>query len=337
MIREVIAMLAEGRDLSPEEATLAMQEIMDGHATPAQVGAFLMGLRLKGEKPSEIAAFARVMRHKATPIRVPVEVVLDTCGTGGDRVGTFNISTAAALVAAGAGVHVAKHGNRSVSSRSGSADVLEKLGVNVNADVPTVERCVCEARIGFLFAPILHGAMKHAIGPRREMGIRTVFNILGPLTNPAGARHQLLGVFRRDLTEVMARALHELGSRRALVVCGLDGLDEISTASPTQVTELHEGSVRTYELDARALGFPAARREDLLVSSVEESAAVIRGVLDGKRGPARDIVVLNAAAALLAAEAVADMTDGIARATQVLDSGAARDALERLISISNSG
>ena len=335
MIKEMIARLVEGEDLSSEQATATMREIMEGEATPAQVAGFLVALRLKGETPHEIAAFARVMREKATRIQAPAGAVLDTCGTGGVHSSTFNISTAAALVAAGAGVTVAKHGNRSVTSRSGSADVLEKLGVNINADVATVERCLREARIGFLFAPLLHGAMKHAIGPRREMGIRTVFNVLGPLTNPAGARHQLLGVFQRDLTEKLSRALLELGSVHAWVVCGLDGMNEITTCANTQVSELRSGSIHTYELAPSSLGIPLASKEDLLVESADQSAATIRGILEGKRGPHRDIVQLNAAAALVAANAVPDLAAGLKKAGEAIDSGAAKRCLEALVRVSN--
>jgi len=334
MIKDALASLVDAADLTAEEAVNVMREIMEGQATPAQIGAFLTALRLKGETAEEIAAFAQVMREKATRVAVPVETVLDTCGTGGDRSGTFNISTAAALVAAGAGICVAKHGNRSVSSHSGSADVLEQLGVNVNADVAAVERCLAQARIGFLFAPLLHGAMKHAIGPRREMGIRTVFNVLGPLTNPAGAKHQLLGVFHRDLTKTLAHALRGLGSVRALVVCGLDGLDEITTCANTEASELRDGTVETYEIDPQSLGLPLARREDLLVDSVEASASAIAAVLDGQSGPHRDIVLLNAAAAIVAADAAADLGAGLATAAESIDSGAAKQALEALVRVS---
>jgi anthranilate phosphoribosyltransferase len=290
---------------------------------------------MKGETVEEITGCARAMRAKATRIQAPRPDVLDTCGTGGDASGTFNISTAAALVAAGAGCCVAKHGNRAVSSSSGSADVLRALGVNIEAGVPVVERSLREAGIGFLFAPALHQAMKHAIGPRREMGIRTVFNILGPLTNPAGAQRQLLGVYDPSLLEVVAQVLANLGSLRALVVHGDDGLDELTTTTTSHVCEMGEGRLRTYTLSPEQLGLPCARLDDLKVPDAVASAAAIRSVLAGKTGPHRDIVLLNAAAALVAAGKAADLPEGCRLAAAAIDSGAAARALERLIAITN--
>jgi len=331
----MIAKLVVGEDLTPSESTSVMQEIMGGEATPAQIAAFLVALRLKGETSDEIAAFAGVMREKATRINAPKGIVLDTCGTGGDQSHTFNISTAAALVVAGAGVCVAKHGNRSVSSSSGSADVLEKLGVNINAGVPTVERCMREANIGFLFAPLLHGAMKHAIGPRREMGIRTVFNVLGPLTNPAGASHQLLGVFDRNLTETIAKALMELGSSHVMIVAGLDGMDEITTSAKTQITEVKDGQLQTFEFDPKSLDLAPAKREDLVIESPDEGAAIIENILSGEKGPSRDIVLVNAAAGIAAADGAKDLAAGLVLAAESVDSGAARRSLDTLIRVSN--
>ena len=335
MIRDAIAKLVAAQDLSRDEAVAAMTAIMSGDATDAQIAAFTVALRLKGETVDEIAGCAAVMREKAVRIHAPSPDVLDTCGTGGDATGTFNISTAVALVAAGAGCCVAKHGNRSVSSASGSADVLRELGVNIEAGVPVVERALREAGIGFLFAPALHGAMKYAIGPRREMGIRTVFNILGPLTNPARARRQLLGVFDPGLLETMARVLASLGSVRCLIVHGDDGLDELTTTTTSHVCELHDGQLRSYTVSPGELGLPAARLDDLRVASPAESAAVVRDVLAGTSGPARDIVALNAGAALVAAGKAADLAAGIGLARETLDSGAAAAALRKLVDVTN--
>ena len=333
MIRDAISELVAGRDLTREAATGAMQCIMDGEATPAQTAAFITALAIKGETIDEITGCAEVMRAKATRIKAE-EPLVDTCGTGVDKSGTFNISTAAALVVAGAGARVAKHGNRAASSRSGSADVLAELGVNLDADVATVERCIAEANIGFMFAPKLHAAMKHAMGARREIGIRTVFNILGPLTNPAGARHQVLGVFAPEWVEVIANVLKNLGSERVYVVCGADGLDEITTAGETFVAELRDGEVITYAVKPEDFGMPRAAREELTVESAEQSAAVIRSVLQGEAGPARDIVLLNAGAAIAAVGAAPDIAGGIEAAKESTDSGAAADALARLVEIS---
>jgi len=335
-LKEILPRVIEGNDLSREDAAAAMDAIMSGEATPAQIGAFLAAMRLKGETTDEIAGCAEVMRRHATKINVTGDVI-DTCGTGGDASGTFNISTAAALVAAGAGAKVAKHGNRSVSSKSGSADVLKALGVKIDCPVPVVERCIEEAGIGFLFAPMLHAAMKHAIGPRREIGVRTVFNILGPLTNPAGAKRQIMGVFDRHLTEKLAEVLATLGAERALVVASEDGLDELSTTAPNSIAWVADGAVTTDTLDAEKLGFPRASIDDLKVDGPEASADVIRDVLAGGRGPHRDIVVLNAAGALMLTKAGAtdDWALAIKSAEASIDEGRAKAALEKLVAVSN--
>jgi anthranilate phosphoribosyltransferase len=324
----------DGKDLNREDATAAMNVIMSGEATPAQIGAFLIAMRLKGETADEIAGFATVMREKATRVSAP-DGVIDTCGTGGDGKGTFNISTAAALVAAGAGAKVAKHGNRSVSSNSGSADVLKTLGVKIDCDVPTMEKCINEAGVGFLFAPGLHAAMKHAIGPRREIGVRTFFNVLGPLTNPAGAKRQVMGVFSVDMTEKIGHVLSKLGAERAFVVASEDGLDELTTTAPTRVVSVEGDKVESETLDATSLGLAAASMEDLKVDGPEKSAAVIRGILDGAKGVHRDIVALNAAAAVRVAGLADDWAGALAKAQEAIDSGAAKSALEKLVAISN--
>lgn len=335
-MKETIRKLIEGQDLTEDEAARAMDRIMSGQATPAQVAGFLVALRIKGETIAEITGSARVMRQKALPVRPPQgAVVVDTCGTGGDGAGTFNVSTAAALVAAGCGLTVAKHGNRSVTSTSGSAEVLKALGVDIEADVPTVERCLAEAGIGFLFAPLLHGAMKHAIGPRRELGVRTIFNLLGPLTNPAGARRQVMGVFRRDLVEPLAHVLRNLGAEHALVVAGGDGLDEITITGPSHVAEATAGGVRVYEVTPEELGLERGRIEELRVDSPEASAAMIRAVLAGERGAPRQIVLANAAAALVAGGKAENLAEGVGQAGQSLDSGQAAERLEKLAAVSS--
>ena len=335
-IQDAVAKLIDGQDLSRDETVAVMNQIMSGEATDAQIGGFLVSLRLKGETVDEVSGAAEVMRQKATPITTKHKVVVDTCGTGGDGSGTFNISTAAAFVAAGAGLCVAKHGNRAASSQCGSADVLLELGVNVDADPEVVGRCVDEAGIGFLFAVKLHGAMKHAIGPRREIGIRTVFNILGPMTNPAGARHQLIGVFDAAWTERIAGALGRLGSDRAFVVHGSDGLDEITVTGTTRVSELRDGAVRTSDLDPRDLGFDLAAADTLKGGDAGENAGILRDVLGGAAGPRRDIVLLNAAAALVAVGAADDMTAGVVAAADSVDSGRAAERLADLVRVSNS-
>ena len=335
MIQDAIQQLIAGRDLDRETATAVMDQIMSGEATDAQIGGFLVALRCKGETEDEVAGFTEVMRAKATRISGGRPPLLDTCGTGGDASGTFNISTTAAFVAVGAGCTVAKHGNRAISSRCGSADVLAELGVNIEADPARVGVCLDEAGIGFLFAQSLHGAMKHAIGPRRELGTRTVFNILGPLTNPAGATRHLMGVFAPELTELQARVLRALGSERAFIVHGLDGLDEITLTGPSRVSELDDGEVRTYEIEPGDFGIDRAGAEALKGGDPAENAAILREVLDGGSGPRTDVVLLNAAAALAAAGVAADLAGGVEAARESIASGRARQALDRLVEVSN--
>jgi anthranilate phosphoribosyltransferase len=309
---------------------------MTGGATPAQIGGFLIGLRMKGETVEEIAAAAGVMRELATRVEAGSEHLVDTCGTGGDAAGTFNISTASAFVTAAAGARVAKHGNRSVSSKSGSADVLEAAGVNLALTPEQVARCIDEVGVGFMFAPAHHGAMKHAIGPRREMGVRTIFNVLGPLTNPAGAPNQVLGVFDEDLLEPLAQVLQRLGSRHVLVVHARDGLDEISIGDKTEVAELKEGAIRRYSIAPETFGMKREPITLLRVSDAQESLAIIRGVLEDAAGPARDIVQLNAGAAIYAAGIAGTLAEGIERAGEAIASGEARNRLDRLVVLSQS-
>jgi anthranilate phosphoribosyltransferase len=336
MIRDAIRKVVQAEDLSQEEAAAVMTEIMEGAATPAQIGCFLTALRLKGETIDEITGFAQVMREKATRIRCRRKDVVDTCGTGGDGLFTFNISTCAAFVAAGAGVPIAKHGNRSVSSGCGSADVLKELGANVEADPAVVERCLEDVGIGFLFAPKLHLAMKHAIGPRREIGIRTVFNVLGPLTNPAGAKRQLLGVYDGALTDTLARVLYNLGSKRVFVVHGEDGLDEISTTGRTHVTELSGSQIRVYTVHPKDFGLPVSSMEDLKGGDAATNAAMLREVLGGQKGPKRDIVLLNSAAVIVAGGKADDLKGGLELAEESIDSGRAMEKLDGLIEVSHS-
>lgn len=334
-IQEAITKLIDGRDLSRAEMTMVMNQIMSGEATDAQIGAFLIGLRIKGETVDEIAGAATVMRQKATPIATMHAVVVDTCGTGGDHSGTFNISTTAAFVAAGAGLCVAKHGNRAATSQCGSADVLKALGVNIEASPEVVSRCLDEVGIGFLFAPALHGAMKHAIGPRREIGARTIFNALGPLTNPAGASRQVVGVYSPALTETLADVLKALGSNRAFVVHGADGLDEITLTGPTRVSELKDGRVSTYEVRPEAFGLKPVDGRALKGGEVEDNAQMALSVLKGETGPKRDVVLLNAAAALVVGDKAADLGEGIGIAAEVIDSGKALAKLEALKKVSH--
>ncbi len=335
MIVEAIDRLVRGESLSADEASAAMEEIMEGTATHAQIAALLVALRMKGETVEEIAGLARVMRSKATPVDVGEQNVIDTCGTGGDRAGTFNISTAAALVAAAAGVPIAKHGNRAMSSRCGSADVLEALGVEINLDAEEVARCVRQVGIGFMFAPLFHPAMKYAAPVRRELGTRTVFNILGPLTNPAGARSQVLGVADPSLAPKMAGVLEMLGARHALVVHGHGGLDELSTTGPSIMYRVRAGCpVERMQVVPEELGLEQAPPGAFAGGTAEDNAAIIRSVLSGERGPRRDVVLLNAAAALYAAEAVDNLREGIELAGRAIDSGAALDTLERLAALS---
>jgi anthranilate phosphoribosyltransferase len=334
MIKEAIAKLIKAVDLTEAEMAVVMHEVMTGAASPAQIGSFLTALRIKGETVEEITGAAKVMREKATKVDAP-EGVVDTCGTGGDGSMTFNISTAAAFVAAGSGLRIAKHGNRSVSSKCGSADVLRALGVNIEAEVSRVEECVRDAGIGFLFAPMLHGAMKYAAPVRREIGIRSIFNILGPLTNPAGAKRQVIGVYDPALTDSLAKVLNNLGSERAFIVRGEDGLDEITLADETRVTELNAGSIRTYHIRPEDFGFERCSAEDLLGGGPDDNAGIIMGVLEGKKGPARDIVLLNAAAAITAGGLSSKIEEGIAIAHGAIDSGEALKKLERLKEITN--
>jgi anthranilate phosphoribosyltransferase len=330
-IREAIEKLVSRSDLSEAEMVEVMNQIMTGEATPLQVAAFLTALRMKGETVEEITGAARVMRDKAHRVKVASKTVLDTCGTGGDQKRTFNISTTAAFVVAGAGVKVAKHGNRSVSSQSGSADVLSALGVKVDAPANTVEACIDQIGIGFLFAPLLHGAMKYAVQPRRDIGIRTIFNLLGPLTNPAMASHQLIGLYGGDLVAVVAHVLKKLGSARAMVVHGLEGLDEISPCGPTKVAELRDGTVREYMLEPAQLGVKPCRLEEICCRGVEESAAIVRRVLDGEKGAAREVVLLNSGAALYVSGQADSIEQGLQLAASSIDSGRARDKLNQLV------
>jgi anthranilate phosphoribosyltransferase len=323
-------------DLSGEQMTEVMSTIMTGGATPAQIGGFLIGLRMKGETVAEIAAAAAVMRELATRVEVSSEHLVDTCGTGGDASGTFNISTASAFVTAAAGAQVAKHGNRSVSSRSGSADVLEAAGVRLDITPEQVARCVREVGVGFMFAPAHHGAMKHAIGPRREMGARTIFNVLGPLTNPAGAPNQVIGVFSDELLDPLANVLQKLGSRHVLVVHARDGLDEISIGSKTEVAELKEGRVRRYAIQPEEFGLTRSPIETIKAADAAESLAIIRSVLEDHAGPARDIVQLNAGAAIYAAGLEESLAEGVKRAGEVIASGEARNRLDRLVILTQS-
>jgi anthranilate phosphoribosyltransferase len=334
-IREAIEKLVNRADLSEAETVDVMNQIMTGEATPLQVASFLTALRMKGETVEEITGAARVMREKANRVKVGAETVLDTCGTGGDQKGTFNISTTAAFVVAGAGVNVAKHGNRSVSSQSGSADVLGALGVKVDAPKERVEACIAKIGIGFLFAPLLHEAMKYAVQPRRDIGIRTIFNLLGPLTNPAMASHQLLGLYNGELVGAIAHVLKNLGSARAMVVHGLEGLDEISLCGPTKVAELRDGQVAEYTIEPEQLGLKKCGLEDLHGGSAEQSAAVVRKVLQGDKGPVRDVVLLNSGAALYVSGTAATIQDGLRVAAQSIDSGKAREKLDQLVQMTN--
>lgn len=339
MIREAIARVVEGRALSEEEMVAVMGEIMAGEATAAQIAAFVTALRLKGETVAEISGAVRVMRAKATAVTpfsaeelAAGQVLVDTCGTGGDASGTFNVSTAAALVVAAAGLPVAKHGNRSVSSSCGSADVLEALGVDLDLSPELIARAIREVGIGFMFAPALHGAMKHAIGPRREIGIRTIFNILGPLTNPAGANVQVLGVYDPALVETLAEVLGRLGSRRALVVCGAGNLDEITVTGPTRVAEYYQGRVTSWTIEPGDYGIATVELAAIKgEADAAGAAAQLRRILGGEAGPRADMVALNAGAALLAAGRCAELAAGVAEARKLMSSGAALAKLDELV------
>jgi anthranilate phosphoribosyltransferase len=335
MFAELIEKLQRRQDLSMDEAAAAMDEIMEGRAQPAQIAGLLIALAMKGERPSEVVGLAQSMRARATRLaRVPGDV-FDTCGTGGDRAHTFNVSTVAALVVAACGIPVAKHGNRSVSSRCGSADLFEALGVNISAPPHVVERCLNDGGIAFFFAPTFHPSMRHAAPARKDLGVRTAFNLLGPLTNPAGASRQLVGVPRPELTELVARSLGLLGSTRVWVVHGADGLDEISTTGYTKVSEYRDGAVNTFYIHPADVGLAKAAPGALRGGEAAENARIAKTILDGARGPARDIVLLNAGASLLVAGAVTSVERGIARAAEAIDSGAARTVLERLVALSH--
>ncbi|MDD5094032.1 MAG: anthranilate phosphoribosyltransferase [Dehalococcoidia bacterium] len=323
MIKEAILKVVEKQNLTMTEAEAVMTEIMSGQATPAQIAAFITALRIKGETAEEIAGCARIMQKHALQVNPQRTDVVDTCGTGGDDSGTFNISTTVAFVAAGAGLGVAKHGNRSVSSKCGSADLMEALGVKIDLKPEQVARCVDEVGIGFCFAPAFHPAMKYATPVRREIGLRTVFNVLGPLANPARAKRQLIGVYSADLTEVLADVLRALKSERAFVVHGHGGLDELSTTGTNRVSELCDGTVKTFKLDPQELGIPRANPKALLGGMVEENVKIVKAVLGGEKGPKRDIVLLNAAAVLVAGGKARDFKEGLAVAAQSIDSGKA--------------
>lgn len=330
MIKEAISKIINGVNLSIDEMFEVMNEIMSGSTTPVQIGSFLTGLKMKGETVEEITGAVTAMREKATKIHVRGDMV-DTCGTGGDGLQTFNISTIAAFVAAGAGARVAKHGNRSVTSRCGSADLLMGLGVNIETTPETVERCIEEIGIGFLFAPMLHPAMKYAIGPRQEIGIRTIFNILGPLTNPAGARFHLLGVYDPSITEIIANVLKNMGSIRAFIVHGEDGLDEISISGRTKITELRNRKINTYVISPENFGLEKGSLEEIIGGSVDENVGIALDVLSGKdKGAKRNIVLLNAAFALLAFGTTDEISEAIKLSTKSIDSGEAMKKLERL-------
>jgi anthranilate phosphoribosyltransferase len=333
-LRGAIAKVAAGNSLTQEEAAEAFDLVMSGAATPAQIGALVMGLRVRGETVDEIAGAARAMRAKVLTVRAP-EGAIDTCGTGGDGKGTFNISTCAAFVVAGAGVPVAKHGNRAISSRSGSADVLKELGVNIEASPETISRCIAECGLGFMFAPAHHAAMRHVAQVRTELGTRTIFNLLGPLANPAGAKYQVIGVFGKGWVEPIAQVLALLGTIRAWVVHGSDGLDELTTTGISDVAVVDAGKVSTFRISPRNAGLPDARPEDLIGGNAVENAAHIRAVLGGLKGPLRDIVLLNAAAALLVAGKASTLREGVALAAESIDSGKALAVLEALVPLSH--
>ncbi|HKL48836.1 MAG TPA: anthranilate phosphoribosyltransferase [Desulfuromonadales bacterium] len=348
MIREAIARTVEGEDLSEGLMIDVMNMVMGGEATPAQIASFITALRMKGETVEEITGAARVMRERVTPIHVgkvididredinvDQETILDTCGTGGSGTRSFNISTTVALIVSACGVKVAKHGNRSVSSACGSADVLEALGVNLDVPKEIVENCISEIGVGFLYAPALHGAMKHAIGPRKEIGIRTIFNVLGPLTNPAGADRQVLGVYREALVDLLAKVLVNLGCRRGYVVHGLDGMDEVTLTGPTRVAEIKNGETVLSTVEPEDFGFARCQLSDLQGGDAEENAAIIRSILSGQRGPKRDVVVLNSAFALAAAGAAEDLQQGLVMSREVLDNGRVAQQLAGLVKLTN--
>ncbi len=330
MFPELLEQLRRHDDLTSDQAAAAMGAIMDGQVPPAQIAGLLMALALKGERPAEMVGFARAMRQRAVPLPSPVDDVVDTCGTGGDRSHTFNVSTAAAIVAAGAGLRVAKHGNRAVSSQAGSADVFEALGINLEAPADVVAGSLASVGLAFFFAPAWHPSMRHAGPTRRALGVRTAFNLLGPLTNPAGARRQIIGVARPEHTELLARTLGALGTDRAWVVHGAGGLDELSTLGHTKVSELRQGAVNTFYVHPADVGLTPAAAAGLKGGTASENAALIERLLEGEPGPRRDIVLLNAGAALLVAGKAESLADGLRRAGESIDSGRARGVLARL-------
>ena len=336
MIQEAIGKLVEGRHLSADEAEKVMDLIMTGEATQAQIGAYLVALRMAGETPEEIAGSVRSMRAKATWVKTKHPFVIDVVGTGGDGTHTFNISTSAALVVAAAGQPVAKHGNRAVSSKSGAADVLKALGVNIEASPEKVGECIDETGVGFLFAPMLHGAMKHAIGPRRELAMRSIFNVMGPLTNPARAQSQLVGVYAPELTELVADVLRQVGCQKALVVHGSDGMDELTLTGPSRVSEWDGSEIRTYDVTPEEAGLERADADALKGGEPPENADITRAILAGENGPKRDIVLLNAAAALIAANKAENLREGVQQAASAIDSGKAARVLAHLVEVSNS-
>lgn len=335
-IQQALELLIDRKDLRPADMESVMRQVMTGEATPAQIGGFLIALRMKGESVDEVAAAAKVMRALASGVILAHADAIDIVGTGGDATSTFNVSTCSAIVAAAAGARVAKHGNRSVSSKSGAADLLEEAGVNIDLTPEQVAHCVDELNLGFMFAPRHHSAMKHAIGPRREMGVRTVFNLLGPLTNPAGARSQLLGVYSKSWVRPIAEVLEKLGSDHVIVVHGHDGMDEISISGPTQVAELKDGTVNEYLIEPAQFGLETSPLDAIRVQGASESLAMIRGVLANESGPARDIVVLNAGAALRVAGIADSIEHGVTLADEVIGNGAAARKFAQLISVTQS-
>jgi len=336
MIRGAIKKLVEGINLTEEEAAAAMDCIMSGEATQAQIGSFITALRIKGETVDEITGCAKVMREKANKIKPNIDYYIDTCGTGGDGSNTFNISTASAFVAAAGGVKIAKHGNRSVSSKSGSADVLEKLGININLEPHEVSYCIEKAGIGFMYAPVFHKSMKYAAGPRKEIGVRTVFNILGPLTNPAEAKGQVMGVFDEKLVDQLGNVLLKLNVERAMIIHGSDGMDEITLSGRTKICEINNGNILNYTIEPEDFGFSEASKEQLVGGSSEDNAEIIKAVFRGEDGPAKDVVILNSAAALYIGKIAPSMKEGVSMAREIIDSGAAMRKLEELIEVSNS-
>jgi anthranilate phosphoribosyltransferase len=332
--KDFIAKVSDGHSLSPEEAREAFEVILSGSATPSQLGGFLMALRVRGESIAEVTGAVATMRSKMIPVKAPANAI-DIVGTGGDNSGSYNISTCTALVVAGCGVPVAKHGNRSLSSKSGAAEALAELGVNIDIDATKISDCINRAGIGFMFAPLHHAAMKHVGPTRMELGTRTIFNLLGPLTNPAGVKRQMVGVFARKWVEPLAEALRELGSEKAWVVHGSDGMDEITTTGPTFVSELSNGTIRSFEISPEDVGLAVSDPKDLKGGLPSENAKALRDVLAGAQNAYRDVVLFNAAASLLVADKVQTLKDGVEMAAQSIDSGSAADTLEKLVAASN--